>query len=139
MQIEKYLKPKDINEIINSFNDINELLLIICYNGHVDIFKKIYKQANINVKNDPFLYKNINFAYSDYTPLMMCLRALTDKLFNKNINNYLEIIQLLLNDKRLKINIKNQYGNTALKFAKLHGSNENICKVIKLFNDKGYF
>lgn len=108
--LNKLLDVKNIDP--NSHNENYTLLSYACEINDIDIVKKLLKKDNIDVNA---------YAYSSgQTPLMISI-----------LNRNTEIAEILINDKRTNVNIKNYQNETALILAVDKAMNNIVELIIK--------
>ncbi len=105
-----------INLIINKINNINEI------NKNGDTYLNYAINQNFNDCIDLLIKHNININIqnyvNEYAAIHICI-----------LNNNLEILQLLLNDKNININLQTNIGNTPLHLA-IFNNNSKIINLL---------
>ena len=99
------------------------ILLANVYAGHVNEVKKWLKFSNVNVNE-------IKTLKDDNTALHLAVRCYIEETDRKRQNNYLKIVELLLNQ-AADINICNKCGKSAVEDALLRGDINLIQLLIK--------
>lgn len=100
----------------------NQLFFKVCYNGNYEFAKLLIDKVDINYQG-----------FNGFTPLMISILNYKEYLGEKP-NNYLKIIDLILNQDELKLNLKSVDGCTALEYALLKDKIKKLIKRSKHYN-----